>query len=1532
MNNPNFSNMMPRGTIQQNFINHYRTQQQQQQIPQGWQQSVPPDERAQLALQFFTSYRLLKPETAEIEAVRLSITFESTTFMKCQTKDEYVGQIKGKLIQMQGLRQQRVQGMQNNLNNGMNAGQMGMMGQPGVPTPRPNPTQQFPQGFPNPQLQRPMQASPIPMTQGQSSMGVNGANSMAFQQAQNNQQQNMQRPPQPSQQSDNAMILQLTKKLMSQARPEVMAKLKQDIDSWPPERLQELRNKNIDPLLIRFKQQAEMMIKSGKINMGTGQAGQGAGQNGRPVQQPGQQPQMPNQQMNLNQRQPGHEFDFNALANQQIEALRVQDQGQQVVPASNNANGTQMMGFPGQNPQPGQPQNAMAQRQAAFANAQAQRQAQAQAQAQARAQQQLQQQQQQAAQAQAQAAQAQGANQMLRGQIGGLNLPPGTQQSPAMPMLTRPMVPPGQPGPTTPQQRPQAHVPQMTPQGQPQVDPQVATQLMREAQQRAAVAAQGGQPLTQQLRMSLMPSDLAPELKQQLMQVPDSQFKNILSRYMAQMRQKGANPNAQFPGGQGPISQPNMMLNAAQNLQLGMPGNQMIHGINMGNLGQNPGINLGQQTPNAVAAQQLPIGQQPQNPQQQQQRFLVAQRVLQQNPGIINATDNKPFPSNYLSAPIQQLVPPDVKTWAQIKHWAGEKPDLPQEEKQKLLLLQVMHFQDMMRQAQQAHQNGMAGGQRVPPQSLAGGPAPQTRMVSQPGPPGQIPARTGPQQPSIPPMPPIPQVTPQEIQTFRARLPPNQAHVSDEQLRQWIMNQRMNFRKQQQMALVNQQAQGNQMPQPQPMMPGQGPQTSRPPPAQPQPAQPAPQTKQPNKAQPPPKPAQPTNQNNLNKGVKRPNEDTNESVKTETPAPNATPQAPPMVPSKSQQGMPNLTQAQMQQMASLTPQQQAQMRAQLLKAQDATNKQQQRPHPSFDEVMARAKDPNREAKFRAMLTEEDRKATRGPTIPISPEARAGLQQLVREKLPTLRKVEIALRIFNASYDEGKTEELARSVMRARAQLLRQMNPSDGTLLDQLSLSEEDFKGQLRHIIQFVGKVMSRFQNQQGQNLSGQQNQLQPQAPEAPPAKQHQLNAANLKIVERQQRQQKAPQASTTDRPPFPLGGQSPRGAPTYFVEPQIKAGNLRIPDKKKQKLDHANSQTSTPGQTAPPQVGTGKGGSPQLKRQQQPEKPVEQKPTFKCKESGCDYSLRGFDTQAELDAHFKDNHAKIEDPLQFALDAMADYLDIDASSGQPKSDPTTANRSARPATQPGKAPPQPVKSEQTPSVTQNVTTPAGPQAAATPMARVATQPGIKSSPSTSLLKTPQIGAKVATPSTGVPAKATPSSTTKLATKDTETTVIAEPGKEEENLPFVPMPLFDFSYEDVFSGLDTSGPFTVLDLKDEDTSWVLRSRPNSPIFTPESSSKDSPSTRQSDISENDNLQISIGMKDGDIPDGWLAALNGESLPLDVQLSEDLQALGVTLPPMDNDDLMLFYGDSIMSDIDTFDLKTDSLGAADPMSII
>jgi hypothetical protein len=161
---------------------------------------------------------------------------------------------------------------------------------------------------------------------------------------------------------------------------------------------------------------------------------------------------------------------------------------------------------------------------------------------------------------------------------------------------------------------------------------------------------------------------------------------------------------------------------------------------------------------------------------------------------------------------------------------------------------------------------------------------------------------------------------------------------------------------------------------------------------------------------------------------------------------------------------------------------------------------------------------------------------------------------------------------------------------------------------------------------------------------------------------------------------------------------------------------------------------------------------------------------------------------------------------------------------------------------------------------------------------------------------------------------------KPVAKEAGQQVVSEAPAEDGKSWLTPLPL------DIFENLKPTD-ITVLDLQDQDNTWVFRNDTparttpdSSPKDTPYSTFKNTPTTRQSDISENDNLQINIELKGAEAqdaemadsewrPDAWLRlqAGNGHWPPFDPQLSKDIETLGVTLPPMTEDEKMLFNPD-------------------------
>ena len=442
--------------------------------------------------------------------------------------------------------------------------------------------------------------------------------------------------------------------------------------------------------------------------------------------------------------------------------------------------------------------------------------------------------------------------------------------------------------------------------------------------------------------------------------------------------------------------------------------------MNSANINAQRAMQLGQQTPSVMNPQQVQL-QQAQQQAQQHRRVMLAQQMLRQNPQVITETNQKPFPPNILSPMIKQNLPEGVKTWAQLKEWAGRNPALaPNIDSGKLLLLQAMHVQDLLH-----HQQNM-NGQRIPPQSnnagvvpnaQPGGQAPQARMVSQTVP---MQARSGPQ--VLQGMPPHPPITSQDIQNLRARLPPAQADLPDDQLRQFITTQRVvQWKKQQAQRQMQQgpQGQANQILH-QPML--QQPPQQTPRPTQAPPPQPTP-TKQPNRAPQPPKSAQQPAQTNVKQGVKRPNDDVIEVSNPEQASGTITaPQAPNMMPSRSQQRPSNFTP---KQMTRLNPQQPSQTQAQLHTAQELTSRAQQLPNsqqtsgaqPQNSATMDRnALTAQKDARFKMLGAEIDRTLPRNPPIPHPPEVRAQMQQWLRDYYPQLKQLDKCLLFYNRIAD------------------------------------------------------------------------------------------------------------------------------------------------------------------------------------------------------------------------------------------------------------------------------------------------------------------------------------------------------------------------------------------------------------------------------------------------------------------------------------------------------------------------------------
>ena len=89
-----------------------------------------------------------------------------------------------------------------------------------------------------------------------------------------------------------------------------------------------------------------------------------------------------------------------------------------------------------------------------------------------------------------------------------------------------------------------------------------------------------------------------------------------------------------------------------------------------------------------------------------------------------------------------------------------------------------------------------------------------------------------------------------------------------------------------------------------------------------------------------------------------------------------------------------------------------------------------------------------------------------------------------------------------------------------------------------------------------------------------------------------------------------------------------------------------------------------------------KTASPERKRQTQakPVPPKEPERRFKCSNDLCEFSIKGFEKENELQTHVATAHLRIDDPLQFLLDNAAEALGVDTDGNAKDVKPVAAAR------------------------------------------------------------------------------------------------------------------------------------------------------------------------------------------------------------------------------------------------------------------
>ncbi|KAI4725515.1 hypothetical protein E4T49_06734 [Aureobasidium sp. EXF-10728] len=1194
-------------------------------IPGGWQAGFDLRTRAVCILNLVKALRLLNNNTNDLaSAVQVAMRFESQIIQSSPSEDQWMAGIKQKLNEISQAHQQARMKAQQQQQQQQQA--MGMQMQPsrshqGEMAP------QMPMGAPQmmgqmnmqPHMQQPQQQPPPQQQQPQQQM------------AQNQQ-------PQVYTVEEQKQITNIARNMITTVPEDQRNLMRQRLLSQiPPPQREHYQRQGIDPLAKHFQQLAMKKFNQAKK----------AQQDGAPI-------------------------DFSSFAGQQADAMKMADQGQLVVPASNNnmgmnpatanvANMGQMNMPPAMQNNQQQIQNMMAQRQqqtqAQMRNTQMQQQAAAQAQARNAAQQQAQQ-------------------QMLRGQPGGLNTTQPPQQSPAMSMLNRPMVPPGQPSQTPPQSRPQP-----TPQPNQQMNPQMMAQFSQQ------IANNPGLFPTPKPDLQIPPGmQLPPQLRAKLEGMPPDQQHQIIQR-IRESQQKTPQSNQVQAAQQ-------MMMNG---MNPGAPMGQQV--LPNGSMGMPPQVPLNPQQQMAMGMPGAP------NHQQMQQRLLMQRQ---------REMDARPFPPRILNEVCS--VPPNVKTWGQLKEFVQQNQNnLPPDILDKVRRFQQIVIQKQQQQAAMANANGAPGNQmpgQMPQGAVPNHPtmtgAPPAQMVPQPsqmGPNAGMP-NMNPNQQNLTNMGnmSMPPVTEQELQAFKARIPAAQGW-SHEQLRKNFMQwkyqqmQKQNPTMAQQAMNAMRQAQLQQSGTP--GIPPQNPMAPTVPQMGPQSAAMVPQLSQQHLAN-----MQQQNTPANKKGQKR--QGANDDV-VEIPNPNQSPQRP--VPNNAQQQknqkptmqldpeqLKNMHPDKIKQMApeqravmqqSMQQLQQKMQMDALKRAQSSTNQNQkmldgqqqqaqqagQMSQAQREQLQAQGgqqaaqvsqlKVQQQRARLAAITSETEATYRKGPPREVDD---ASFNEVV-QKLRSCRDMIVKLDKMLPTAMTFVNDKIVRQICLERAKLLGEMN-LDGNINGYLSLSVQQIgeaEGRIRQFImqclQHIHKLKTTSSPEQVQQHT---EQAKPQ--QAPLA----AAAAMARTASKGGDRSKPPPAPTSAvPPPFPVSYSSPHGVPVYDGSIQgLTPDKLQLPANKRRKTGQPGSSASTPanagttpGSMPSPNI---KMQSPEDKRRQlQPkvEPPRGPERKFKCADEYCESHVTGFEKEDELQAHTAEVHKQIENPLDFFLEnaAAAFELDLDGN-------------------------------------------------------------------------------------------------------------------------------------------------------------------------------------------------------------------------------------------------------------------------------
>jgi hypothetical protein len=1230
-----------------------------------------------------------------------------------------MGMMQNNMGNMNMMQNQGMGGMNLNMNGGMDMSNVGMgMGMPGQMGAN-NMLQN--QVFPA-QLQRQMQPSPLPQqNQPQQQMQNNTMDPAALRNpqmppqmpnmGQPNQQQGMngngggQPGPLPTQEEVGSRAKEIYTGMDDAGRNKVRNQFLGSLSEPMREKIKAMPG---DPLSKFLMNRAREMIhkerglpppnnRQANMFMGNGMAG------------PGNIYQQPTSL----QQPPGSSIDFSSITGLQANAIKSQESGNEVVPASSHASfnmGRQMNMSQGVNPQMLANQNNQG-----GGNPRGMSQAQLFALQQQRNQEQTMKQNrlaQQQAQAQAQA------QNNLRGQPGGLNTPNGLNgghvNSPAMnnmSMLNRPMAPPGQTTPATPQQN--------RPQGMPQTPMNPANQLAQHHQsmlnQNNQQMNQPAQNMTPQQRFF---AQIPPEMREKLSKLEPPQLSAFIRQFYA--KQAGQNNNnAQ--------NMPNMQQNGGMEMQ--NPGMQQPMA---GGMPQN----MGNAVPNFTT-------QPPPNQQMGRPNVDPTLQQIQQHPGFRQkAMDMHQFPKQTLNS-LGMQVPEDVTSWERLKqHISANQNVLPPNMIERVNQAQSAWFQlhpedlqqavSNFQQRFQAYRRGQQGGQQPGQQQ----PGQQMHMQQPPttGPPTSMPMPTAPPAQMVPPaapmqpqppnqnmnvasqgpqlrMPQLPPPTDAEVKQIRDNAP-GARNATDDQIRAMLMKQ-----KQQRAMAQLQQARAAQMQRAQSLAngnaPGNMPQIGQPP------------------QQPQPPPGQ-NQQGGQMQGLKRPQTSSDDVIEIKNPtAPpmNNMSQHPPtpmqqLQPNQPQQGQGLPRPPTQEELAKMNPQQRTmaqkmQQLEALRKAQTGIGNNQtanlnQQPQQQMQgqqqpqgnqAIFANAQQEQnmRDAqKIRQMMLEIARTVQKGPPITLNTNELEQAKMLLKKMWQPVQNLE---RSFMFAFRSPNMDETKmRTAMKIKIMVYQNCQDAEGNIKDYLGVRVDELKKMFEFLQQYFIE-MNNLKREREERMQAaavaagavppangaQVQQQQPPQAAAPPTANKQQHPAPAPPLDRKPSQQgvhgrkqsansKAPPAPTENKT-FDWGLSSPHGVPKYDpTQNQLTQDKLKFPPNKKRKTTggtQSESQSSTPaaqtggtpsGTAASPSLPAAKMPSPEQARKMQPQaqqggklaaEAGTAKPKFKCEDLQCERSVVGFESEEALRVHRESEHRPIEDPLKFLMTTTDEFINAE---------------------------------------------------------------------------------------------------------------------------------------------------------------------------------------------------------------------------------------------------------------------------------